>query len=131
MIGHRDTTYSDELQQAGKRLIGRQFLGVYPADRVPPLKNSASNAYLIVNTDNSDEPGSHWIGIVKQNNAIYMYDSFGRNPEELSSEFEGMGYIPTNPNIEQDIEENDCGIRSLTFLVLSKQFGADQVSKVI
>jgi hypothetical protein len=130
MIGHTDTTYSDELESVAKRLIGRPFLGVYAADRVPDLQ-SHREAYMIVNTDNSDGPGSHWVGLVKQDNDLYMYDSFGRKPRELSPEFNGKGYNPTNPNVEQDIQDNDCGIRTLTYLILSKQYGAKRVSKVI
>jgi hypothetical protein len=44
MIGHNDTTSSLELDEVGRKLFGKRWLGVVPSDRVPPRR---PDSYLI------------------------------------------------------------------------------------
>ncbi|GFY13354.1 hypothetical protein TNCV_2336181 [Trichonephila clavipes] len=41
----------------------RDFLGVYPSDKIPKVKKKAA---LVVNTDPHDEEGSHWLAMYIQ-----------------------------------------------------------------
>jgi len=41
------------------------------------------NGFFIINLQNHDQQGTHWVGFYKQNRNIYYFDSFG-------------GYIPQN-----------------------------------
>lgn len=57
----------------------KQFVGVFPRDRLPVLKKLP--AFLVINTDSADEPGEHWIAVCisRQRQAIF-FNSFGLPP---------------------------------------------------
>jgi hypothetical protein len=117
-IGSKTTT-TRQLQSAGKRLVGRQFVGVFASDRLPnlPPKHCA-----IINVDGSNEPGSHWLAITDK----YMYDSYGRDINKLvkTRDF-------TQRNTERDAEqfksEKNCGARCLAFCVCFKLYGNEAI----
>ena len=126
MFGIKHTTYSDDLDYIGKKILGDKFVGVFPSDKIPKLKN---DTYCILNLDNSSEAGSHWIAIYKDNlNETYVYDSFGRSnkiiiPSLIKS---GNGKIKdTDRDIEQKLKEVDCGARSLTWCIFCDNWGID------
>jgi hypothetical protein len=126
-IGHKlvgiDTTYIDELKGVGKKLFGEKFVGVYPSDRIPRLKN---NEYVILNLDKEGEAGSHWVAVVKHNNKSYLYDSFGRRGSKiipsLGQSRNGM-VVNTELDAEQKETEYDCGARCISSLLVMDLFG--------
>jgi hypothetical protein len=119
------TTYLTELKDAGIKLLGSKFKGVYASDRIPILDN---NEYSIINVDKSGMNGSHWLSIAKYNNKIYLYDSFGRDDEKilpsLKKSKNGL-VVDTDADVEQKITQLDCGARCLAWLVLFEYFGYD------
>ncbi len=70
-----------------KKAIGQQgCLGVFPSDKIPTkVKGPCS---MVVNTDPSTNPGSHWVAIFITQDCIAEYfDSYGQPPDvaEISS----------------------------------------------
>ena len=59
----------------------KHFDQCYSKDQIPLIENNKS---LIFNLQNSDQSGSHWVGLCRKNNDIFIFDSFG------------IGYVPTN-----------------------------------
>lgn len=119
LIGHDQTTYSDELNKLGKYLFKNKFKGVFSENNIPKLNR---NQYCIVNIKNE-----HWLAMVNDNlKNTYVYDSFGRKskkilPEALKS---GNGIIyDTDYNPEQKYKEMDCGQKCLTFICLFDNYG--------
>ena len=57
------------------------FKGTFAKDLLPYKKYSERPIGFIINTDNSNMPGEHWVALFidEQNNAEY-FDSFGRQP---------------------------------------------------
>ncbi|GFU88482.1 uncharacterized protein TNCV_3354211 [Trichonephila clavipes] len=56
----------------------RDFLGVYPSDKIPKVKKKAA---LVVNTDPHDEEGSHWLAMyIQDEKTIEFFDSYGFPP---------------------------------------------------
>ena len=57
------------------------FKGVFPSDKLPKTKMHKPSC-IIVNTDPSSKPGTHWVAIYfpKTGNAEY-FDSFGMQPK--------------------------------------------------
>ena len=131
MIGNK-TTNSIQLLRIGKALLGHRFLGVFPSDKIPNLRN---NECCIVNLDNSREKGSHWTAIYKFNDTkILLYDSFGRNLNKLLK-VKGINTDRTDREQETKIlgdriEEINCGQRSIAWLLVCSNHGYD-VSKLI
>lgn len=120
------TTFLDELDGVGHKLLGVAFSGVYPADKIPRLNDLKK--YAILNLDKSKEPGSHWVALAKDGNNSYLYDSFGRSHTKIikNLQFSGNGRIVnTDLDAEQDILETNCGARCLAFLVLIDKWGAN------
>ena len=116
----KTTTDANELFNAGKLLLGDSFIGVFPMDKIPPLRK---NTGVIVNLDTSKQKGSHWIAIFKfLNGKTLVYDSFGR---DLTKYIKVKGKAvdtsdreQRDPSIGDKNRETNCGQRSLSFLTL-------------
>ena len=110
-------TYEDDLRNRGKTLFGAKFNGVYAADESRPF-----SGYSIINLDNSNEPGSHWVA--EANNLIY--DSFGRD-----GILSGSGRTQyTDPDAEQEVQEDNCGQRCIAWLRVYHEMG-EKAAKLI
>ena len=57
----------------------KNFIGCFSKDQIQFIKNNKS---IIMNLENSNQAGSHWIGLKRVNNTIFVFDSFG------------IGYLP-------------------------------------
>ena len=91
----------------------KNFIGYFSKDEIQLIENNKS---MIINLQNSNEPGSLWIALKRVNNTIFVFDSFG------------IGYIPigifkiyknykiiTNIYRIQDISSNLCGMFCVLF----------------
>uniref|UniRef100_A0A803K8S3 Ubiquitin-like protease family profile domain-containing protein n=1 Tax=Xenopus tropicalis TaxID=8364 RepID=A0A803K8S3_XENTR len=60
------------------------FMGVFPCDLLPRHKVQQKPAAYIVNTDNSQQRGHHWVLIIlcDNKNSIF-FDSYGLSPENV------------------------------------------------
>ncbi len=127
LIGDR-TTYLNQLLGAGKKLFGVKFKGVYASDKIPKLNDLSP--YCILNLDKSDEPGSHWIALIKIKNKkqCIVYDSFGRDYKKIIPilNSSGNGRIKNSDrDPEQKIKETDCGARCIGFIMVFDKMGYD------
>ena len=52
------------------------YLGTFPLDRLPELPYKFPKS-IIINTDQSNKPGDHWIAIILTEKHAYYFDSFG------------------------------------------------------
>ena len=51
----------------------KNYIGKYSKDNAPVLKNNQST---IINLQDSNQPGSHWVSYCKRNDKIYYFDSY-------------------------------------------------------
>ena len=93
----------------------KNFIGCYSKDQIPLIENNKS---IIMNLNNSNEPGSHWIGLKRVNNGIYVFDSFGIGflPVGICKVFKNYKII-TNIYRIQDISSNLCGMFCVLFIL--------------
>lgn len=137
------TTFGRDIQKLGKRLFGVQWLGVFSVDMFDKFvkkkmnrSGSGSNklpkkTVAVVNLDDIDEPGSHWCGIVHDNDTVYVYDSYGRDPKDILPKLTRNKKIKvrstdigqSDKDAEQGVLEKNCGARVMAALLLWKQFG--------
>ena len=93
----------------------KNFMGCFSKDQIKLIGNNKS---IIINLQDSNQPGSHWIALKRVNNTIFVFDSFG------------IGYIPvgifkvyknhkiiTNIYRIQDISSNLCGMFCILFIL--------------
>jgi hypothetical protein len=66
-----------QLEELGKKLLGKSFFGVYPADSIPTINNTI-NSSIIFNLSKHTEPGTHYIAVLFKNNQIFYFDSYGK-----------------------------------------------------
>lgn len=124
------TTKASDLLSFGKRLFGDKFIGVFSADTIPKM---SPNTYAIVNLDNSKEPGSHWIALVKTKNEIIVYDSYGRRTTSILPSLYQTGngvVIESENDAEQTKKEKNCGARVLAALLIYDQYGKSALLKL-
>tara|TARA_R110001606_G_scaffold389388_1_gene555484 strand:- start:431 stop:880 length:450 start_codon:yes stop_codon:yes gene_type:complete len=125
MVGSK-TTYLQQLNKAGKKILGVKFRGVFPSDRIPKLNDLSP--YCILNLDKSNEPGSHWVSLAKIGKNSIIYDSFGRCYTKIIPKliYSGNGkIINTDRDVEQPITATNCGARSLAWLKFLDKYGAE------
>ena len=53
-------------------VLKHRYLGAFPADLVPEIL--PRNRFCIVNTDNSNQAGTHWLLIANRNGVHYFGD---------------------------------------------------------
>jgi hypothetical protein len=124
MLGQK-VTYSNDLHDVGEQLLGKDFVGVYPSDQIPRLKNKQC---CILNLDKAHEAGSHWISVYRVGKTNLTYDSFGRKSSKIIPSLKNV--VDADYDIEQMIEEEDCGARSIAFLLVCK-FWSPELAKLI
>ena len=116
MIGS-GVTYNTQIDEICKKLFGSKFKGCLARDE---YKRCRDEGYYVVNLDNSNEPGEHWVGIVIQSKKRpLIYDSFGRS----MTKYFGKNNELTQKDVEQDDKEENCGQRSISFLMVYDKLG--------
>lgn len=123
-----DATYTDDLDQLGRRMLGTKFRGVFPIDKVPSL--TPLSPYAIVNMDHSGLPGSHWIAFAYDwtCNRLVIYDSFGRPLKDIMPRLKKIygRVVTTDEDPEQRLKEENCGQRCLAWLYLFEKRGVEE-----
>jgi len=129
------------LQNAGKHYFKSDFLGVFPVDvqvnSIISKAKAGKQSYFILNTDPGNKPGQHWIGVVYDGeNRMYIYDSFGRKSKTLLKTFvnnlnkKKYSHKDSDYDSEQRDSEENCGSRSLAWLLYAKQYGLTEAMKI-
>ena len=67
------------------------YLGAYPACEIP--KSRKKRYFFITNTDQHDEPGTHWTAWMVEDGNVEFFDSFGRSPNNYQMPYEFKKYI--------------------------------------
>ena len=93
----------------------KNFIGCFSKDQISLIENNKS---IIINLNNSNQPGSHWIALKRVNNTIYVFDSFaiGYLPLGISKVFKNFKMI-TNIYRIQYISSNLCGMFCVSFIL--------------
>jgi hypothetical protein len=100
------------------------FLGCFPADKLPEIKNYAYPVCFIANTSISTRPGCHWVAFLQPTpNSLEYFSSLGEgfHIHPLFVNFI-RNYLrpPTttfNMNLVQRIEGDNCGQFCIEFIV--------------
>ena len=90
------------------------YIGTYSKDNVPILKNNQST---IINLQNSDRNGTHWVSYKKIDNKIFYFDSYTVSflPDIIKNQYPNHKFI-CNIYRVQSIDSNQCGRFSILFI---------------
>jgi len=107
------------LEDLTSTFIKMNFLGVFPSDATP--KCNKRRFCIIFNLSKHDEPGSHFIAIIKNKSNIIYFDSFGNKCDNNSIiKFMKSFKLPIKYNTKsiQSIVSNFCGYYCFYFLYI-------------
>ena len=112
------------------------FIGCYAEDEITSLKITTFPAYLIVNLDGSNLPGSHWIGLMIDRFNVEIYDSAGFNlfllpriPCHLLSfihRFTQSRQLTVTPKL-QSSASNLCGFYAIFFIICRHHYSLSKI----
>ena len=99
---------------------GVHWLGVFARDQVPKLDRSQRRPFaLIVNTDPSDKPGTHWLAFFASADPraapLEMFDSYGLSPN-MHALAHLAPCIYSSSVSYQSLDSSVCGHYCLFFL---------------
>jgi len=78
-----ETGLSNEyVSKVCKQIIGKKFLGVFPCDRPPKIKNTHFS--IIFNTGDSSTAGEHFVAICANDKTVFYFDPFGKQPQDAN-----------------------------------------------
>jgi hypothetical protein len=125
----RDTTRGDQLDDAGSRLFGRKWAGVWHMGNFDPSR--LRDRYAVVNTSRTDSsPGYHWVAsYTSPRGATTIWDSFGRNVRTLAWPLfhralrEGLIVRGGDRDAQQRGASRVCGQMSLAWLLTVREIG--------
>jgi len=120
------TTTDYELSKRIPTSARPKFLGIFMKDQKIPDKVGTA----IVNLNNSNQSGSHWVGIMRTPNGTpfnYYFDSYGQEvPETTLKQLKSTGKsVKHADNVLQEINASTCGWYTLYWIdVMSKAVNA-------
>jgi len=108
---------NEYVEKLCKKIIKKNFLGVFPSDVLPQTKKEFFS--VIFNLSRHDERGSHFIAIIKKKNNIIYFDSYGMDCYVDSiNQFLHKFNVPISWNKKkiQDDFSNFCGFFCFYFI---------------
>jgi hypothetical protein len=124
-------TNTGQLNHLGSMLFGHKFAGTYAKNEIKDYK---IGKYYIINTDLVSQKGEHWLGIASDTGirepSFLVYDSFGRDSKDILGQYIPEDSIDTEHDLEQAIEEKNCGLRCLAWLWVFDRYGWDAAETV-
>lgn len=141
-IGEDRTTTNKDLDKLGNQFLGNKYGGCYPADIFTKYisdkyKNNkhGDGSIYIVNDENSDQGGSHWVSFIDDPHGLLAYDSYGQDIADYNPLFEKLEYAPYNliqdrkdreqRFLNEPNPEYNCGPRALSAGIVYNNLGRD------
>ena len=92
----------------------KNYVGTYSKDNCPVLKNNQST---IINLQDSDKKGSHWVSYKKIGNKMFYFDSYGVAyiPDIIKNQYANHKFI-CNIYKVQSMDSNQCGRFCILFV---------------
>ena len=92
----------------------KNHIGTYSKDNVPVLKNNQST---IINLQDSDKSGTHWVSYKKIGNKVFYFDSYGvaHVADVIKNQYPNHKFICNIYRI-QSIDSNQCGRFCILFV---------------
>lgn len=111
-------TYNVDLTDYLRKYEGKNgfhFTGVIMKDEVKKIQIH-QKMFMIVNYDNSNQQGSHWVAIVKNGGDVYHFGSYGIPPlQQIKGKFSKYQIFYNDRPVQQN-ETSICGYLCLNFI---------------
>lgn len=107
------------------------FLGVYPSNRLPPIRDGA----YVINTAPDSHPGLHWVALIVKGDTVEYFDSYGGKPSPRLRRWVNKKTWTFNPIPLQSPLTSVCGqyciyyllhrVRGIDMTTILMDFGSD------
>lgn len=94
---------------------GIKLTNVIMSNELKDIKKK-KELYLIINLQDINKIGSHWVSLIKRNNQYLYFDSFGVIPDVYILKYKGKHKVGYSNYIIQDMQSVECGIFCIAFL---------------
>ena len=145
---------NDAMMQYEKAHKDFKYLGTVPMDfdSLPQLglkdlkvrdlyEKGIRKIGLVLNMDNHDQPGSHWVGFYSDfDKGVYYFDSYGTNPEkrvralmkriylQCKKDLGKKNYSASYNKIRHQYKSSECGVYSMNFI--HRMLGGDEFKTI-
>ena len=104
------------------------FRGVYPMDRLPKRQPGA----YVINMDNHDEPGSHWVAVYDDKKNVEYMDSYGFPPlDQRCLQFVRLNFSYNSLPLQKPLS-NACGFYCVYYILQrSRNVSADDIGEFL
>jgi len=117
----------------GNKYLGDSYGGCVAADEFVKMVETTDgvvkigdNKIYVVNTENSNQDGEHWITFIDDEDGLLAYDSYGADIKKYNKLFKKLTFIQDMDDKEQRYNnEYNCGLRALASGYVYKKFGRD------
>jgi len=122
MLDNALTTNNLELDKLCYKIFGSDYLGTYSANNIKhePKNNGEC---IIVNTQDSDKGGEHWLAVYNECGKNYVFDTYSRDYKDLNPKFVNKNWIQPKHRILESIWGQDCGQQCIAFLITCRKYG--------
>lgn len=109
------------LNETGKKMIGKTFIGSFPCDLQPNVRNKKKIS-IIFNLSKHNEKGTHFVAVFADSKRLLYFDPLGNKCENkniikfLKRNKESRKIVKKSPKIQSD-ESIFCGYFCLGFLL--------------
>ena len=124
-----------KLLEICKGLFRNKFKFIGLQDELTP--EQMKPGYYIINTDEKNGGGIHWISLIITPKKAYIFDSFGRPSKKLLKTLyknlneRGLKIIDSDPKQEQKGDSQICGHLCICFLICCKKYGVVKTTQLI
>lgn len=123
MIGHTNETTSIELDNVCNDIFeDSMYGGIWSANDVE-IDNIKKDQFMIVNTDNNDKPGIHWILLYRDKKVTYFYDSYRRKYQTLNPLWKHKKWKQYINVPEQSLVSSICGHICIAMMLTILKYG--------
>jgi len=119
----RRTTTNGQLEDYARRLKLPNFMGVFSRNERLPSMNLKRTGSYIINLDDADGPGTHWVCVCKRDKKYVYFCSYGSMPpDELVNHLKRTGHkkgshdLVYQTNALQSSRSTACGYYCLKFI---------------
>lgn len=114
-----------DIDDMGRKYLGESYGGVFPAD-IFVEKNKQIGKIYIVNDENADKPGRHWMTFIQDPEGLLCYDSYAGDITKYNKIFKKLKYKEDRSDREQRYNtDHDCGCRAMSAGISYKKLGRE------
>lgn len=115
-----------QVDDIGKKYLKNKYGACLACDEFIKMNKKGDGKIYIVNTENSNQDGEHWLCFIDGEEGLLAYDSYGADIKKYNKLFKKIEFIQDRDDREQRYNnEYNCGIRALASGIIYNKLGKE------